>query len=93
MAHHSGNLLSLGFLFAFTHAHSFSYLSLSFYQAAQLTHVLNGWLKELSEDAEREKALKDVATVTTKEKTKAAETAEKKAAVSEKARCWRSRGP
>ncbi|KAL0015053.1 hypothetical protein SO802_002122 [Lithocarpus litseifolius] len=41
---------------------------------------------ELSEDAEREKALKDVVEVIAKEKTKAAETIEKKAAASEKAR-------
>ena len=86
MAHHSGNLLSLGSLFAFTHAHSFSYLSLSFYQAAQLTHILDGWLKELSEDAERGKALKEVAVVTAKEKTQATEITEKKVATFEKAR-------
>ena len=64
----------------------FSYLSLLFYQAAQLTHVLDGRLKELSEDDEREKTLKEVATVTAKEKTKAVETIEKKVVVSEKAR-------
>ena len=86
MAHHSSNLLSLGFLFAFTQAHSFSYLSLPFYQAAQLTHVLDGWLKELSEEVEREKVLKDVVVVTAKEKTKATKTAKKKAVPSEKAR-------
>ena len=57
-----------------------------FYQAAQLSHILDGWLKELAEDAEQEKALKDVAEATFKEKTKAAATAEKKVAMSEKAR-------
>ena len=56
------------------------------YQAAQLTHILDGRLKELSEDIEREKALKEVATVTAKEKTKAVEIVEKKAAASEKAK-------
>ena len=64
----------------------FSYLSLFHNQVMQLTYVLNGRLKELSEDAEREKALKDVAAATSKEKVKAAETAEKKAVASEKAR-------
>ncbi|KAK9987703.1 hypothetical protein SO802_027942 [Lithocarpus litseifolius] len=54
--------------------------------AAQMTYILNGWLKELAEDAGREKALKDVAETTAKEKAKAAATAEKKAVVSEKAR-------
>ena len=66
--------------------HSFSYLSFLFYQATQLTHVLDGRLKELSEDAEWEKALKEVVMVTAKEKTKDVKTAEKKAVASEKAR-------
>ena len=57
-----------------------------FYQAAQLTHVLDRRLKELAEDAEREKALKDVVKANAKEKTKVAATAEKKAAAFEKAR-------
>lgn len=43
-------------------------------------------MKELIEDVEQEKALKDVATTTVKEKGKAAEAAEKKAQSSEKAR-------
>ena len=43
-------------------------------------------MKELVEDAEREKALKDVAEANAKEKTKAVVTAEKKAIASEKAR-------
>ena len=78
MAHHSGNLLSLSFLFVFTRIHLFSYLSSSFYQATQLTHILDGWLKELFEDAKREKALKEVAAVKAKGKTKVAENAKKK---------------
>ena len=57
-----------------------------FYQVAQLTHVLDRQLKELIEDAEWEKALKDMAEVTAKEKIKVAATAEKKAAASKKAR-------
>ena len=48
---------------------------------AQLTHILDSRLKELTEDAEWEKALKDVAKVTAKEKAKVAMTAEKKAVV------------
>lgn len=63
-----------------------SYLSLLRYQAAQLTYVLDGRLKELSEDAEREKALKEVAAATAKEKVKATKAAEKKVATSKKAR-------
>jgi len=43
-------------------------------------------VKELAEDAEREKALKDMAEASVKMKTKAAATAEKKAAVSKKAK-------
>ena len=49
----------------------------------QLTHILDERLKELTEDADREKALKDVANATAKEKGKAAE---KMAQSSEKAR-------
>ena len=51
-----------------------------------MTYILNRRLKELSEDVEREKALKEVAADTVNEKTKAAEAAEKKAVASEKAR-------
>ena len=56
------------------------------HQATQLAHILNGQLKEQAKDAGREKALKDVADVTAKDKAKAAATANKKAAASEKAR-------
>ena len=51
------------------------------YQTAQLTHVINERLKETTEDAEREKALKDIAIAMTKEKGKAAEAIEKKGAI------------
>ncbi|KAK9986920.1 hypothetical protein SO802_031871 [Lithocarpus litseifolius] len=54
--------------------------------AAQLTHILEGRLRELTKDAEREKALKDVAEATAKEKAKATVTAEKKVVTSRKAR-------
>ena len=52
----------------------------------QLTHILNGTLKELAEYADREKASKDVVVATDREKGKAVEAAEKKAKSSEKAR-------
>ena len=45
----------------------------------QLTHILGERMKELAEDAEREKALKDVAAATAKDKGKAVEAAKKKA--------------
>ena len=62
------------------------YLSLFLYQAAQLTHVLDRRLKELFEDAEQEKALKELVEVTTKDKAMAAEIAEKKVATFKKAK-------
>ena len=52
----------------------------------QLAYVINERLKETAEDAEREKALKEVAIATTKDKRRAAEVAKKKAQASEKAR-------
>ena len=57
-----------------------------FHQAVQLTHILNGRLKELAKEVEQEKALKDVAEATAKEKTKVIAIAKKKVVVSEKAR-------
>ena len=51
-----------------------------------MAHVLNERLKELAEDAEREKALKDVVVATTKEKSKAIEVTEKRVQSAEKAR-------
>ena len=56
------------------------------HQAAQLAYILDRRLKDLVEDVGREKALKDVAVVTVKDKEKAAATAEKKVAAFEKAR-------
>lgn len=55
-------------------------------QAAQLAYVLDERLKETAEDAEREKALKDVAIATAKDKGKVAKTAEKRAQEYKKAR-------
>lgn len=49
------------------------------YQAARLTYILDERMKELVEDVEREKALKDVAEDTTKEKGKVADAVEKRA--------------
>ena len=51
-----------------------------------MTHILDGRVKELAKDAEREKALKDVAEANAKEKTKAAAATERKDVASEKAR-------
>ena len=64
----------------------FLYLSSLPRQAAQLAHILDERLKELADDADREKPLKDMAEVTAKEKTKTTATMEKKATASEKAR-------
>ena len=54
-------------------------------QAARLTYVLDEMMKELAEDAENEKALKDVTVDIMKEKAKAADVAEKKAKAAKKA--------
>ena len=65
---------------------SFSCSSLLYYQAAQLVHVIEDQLKEAVEDADQERALKDVAIATAKDKGKAAKAIEKRAQVSKKAR-------
>ena len=52
----------------------------------QLTLIVDGRMKELSKDAEQEKALKDVVKAMAKEKVKAIEIAKKKAIMAEKAR-------
>ena len=44
-----------------------------------MTYIIDERLKEIAEDAEREKALKDVTVATVKEKGKAAKAAERKA--------------
>ena len=62
------------------------YLLLLVCQAAQLTHILEGQVRELAEEVEREKALKDAAEATSKVRAKIAVTTEEKAATSEKAR-------
>ena len=51
-----------------------------------MTHILDGRMKELADDIKREKALKDVAEVVSKERAKIAATVEKKATASEKAK-------
>lgn len=56
------------------------------YQATQLTYILEVRLKELVKDAVWEKALKDVATATAKEKVKAVKATEEKARSLEQAR-------
>ena len=57
---------------------------LSFNQAAQLAHILNEQLKEFSKEVVQEKAGKDTATKTAKDKIKAIDVAEKRAVVAEK---------
>lgn len=52
----------------------------------QLAHALEERLKKLTEEADREKALKDVAVVKTKKKEEAAAATEEKARSSEGAR-------
>ena len=86
---HTIVVISYPLIFYLFHTHiffSFLYSSLLLYQAAQLTHIIDGKLKGLSKDTEREKALKDVVKATVKEKVKAVETTKKKAAVAKKAR-------
>ena len=50
-----------------------------------MTHILSERMKEMAEDVEREKALKDVAEDTVKEKGKVADAAEKRAQAVENA--------
>ena len=68
------------------------YLLLLVCQDAQLTHILEGQVRELVEDAERERDLKDAAEATSKERAKIAATVEKKAATFEKAKYRRRKG-
>ena len=50
-----------------------------------MAHILDGRVKELTEDVDREKAAQEMVVKTAKEKIKAADTAKKKAATTEKA--------
>ena len=54
-------------------------MSLLCYQTAQLAYVIDERLKEAAEDADQEKALKDVVVATAKDKGKVAAIAEKRA--------------
>ena len=60
--------------------------------SSDLTHILEGQVRELVEDAERERDLKDAAEATSKERAKIAATVEKKAATFEKAKYRRRKG-
>ena len=51
-----------------------------------MAYILDGWLKELSEDAGWEKAAREAAVKTAKDKIKVVDTAEKRAATAEKAK-------
>ena len=64
--HHSFSLVQM-----YLHFFSFLCSMLLYYQAAQLVHVIEYLLKKAAEDAEREKALKDVVIATAKDKGKA----------------------
>ena len=55
-------------------------------QAAQLTHILNERVKDLSEEVDWEKAGREEAVKTAKDKTKAADAVEKRVAAVEKSR-------
>ena len=57
-----------------------------FLQAAQLAHILDGRLKELFEDADREKAAREASAKTKKDKTKATENTKKMTAIAEMAK-------
>ena len=90
VAHNSGNP---SFIFLLFRLHAYfllpytrDILLLLCYQAVQLTHILDERMKELSEDVEREKALKDVVEDTAKEEGKAVDATEKRAQTAKKAR-------
>ena len=53
-------------------------------QAAQLAHILNKRVKDISEEVDREKAGREEAVKTAKEKTKTADATEKRAVAAEK---------
>lgn len=55
------------------------FLLLLCYQATQLSHILDDRMKELAEDAKRERAIKDMAEDKAKERAKATDIVEKKA--------------
>ena len=54
-------------------------------QAAQLAYMIEDRLKEVAKDVDRERALKDVAVATAKNKDKATEDSEKRAREAERA--------
>ena len=91
MAYYSGNLSFLIFsIFIYFHYYR-SYLLLpftllSFNRATQLAHILNDWLNEFSEEVVWEKAGRDTATKTAKDKIKASDAAKKRAVAAKKAR-------
>ena len=57
-----------------------------FHQATQLAHILDGRLKELSKDVDREKAAREAAAKTVKDKIKVTENAKKKYTAAKKAK-------
>ena len=73
-------------LFILTALSLYLYLLLLVCQATQLTHIFEEWVKELTEDTEWKRALKDVVEATSKKRVKVAATTEKKVVASKKAR-------
>ena len=73
-------------LFILTALSLYLYLLLLVCQATQLTHIFKKQVKELVEDTEWKRALKDVVEATSKERVKAAAITKKKAVAFEKAR-------
>ena len=72
--HHFFSLVQM-YLYFF----SFSCSLLLYYQAAQLVHVIEDQLKEVAEDADQEKALKDVVVAIAKDNGKVSKATEKRA--------------
>ena len=83
MARYRGNSLVLYFL-----PYIYFCFLTNFYdcQAAQLAHIMAGRARDLVEEVKREKGARESAAKIVKEKLKAAETTEKKAAAAEKNR-------
>ena len=83
MACYSSNFLVIPF---FPRIHFYFLTNFCDCQVAQLAYIVAGWARDLAEEVEREKGARESAAKTTKEKLKAAETAEKKATAAEKNR-------
>ena len=83
MACYCGNSL---FVYYFPYIYFYFRTNFCDCQAAQLAHILASRARDLAEEVNREKGARESAAKTTKEKLRAAESAEKKAAAAEKNR-------